>query len=710
MVNNQVELTEKKLYFNLPIWIDGNSLCGKTTYLVEIFTHWSNKNNNQKPKINQHNLGKFALIFCANNRGKVIIENQILTNIANPYPYQIKTPFGFMIDEVNLFFPLILATLQLNSPFPLRLRPETEQELATKLWHSQLNPEIVALFGGEYHFVRRCLDLMQLAGCGGIPVEEITYRLQIGFPDRLPLELAELIGNLIQKWRKWCLDRSLLSYGLTYELYWRYLLPNTTYQTHLLNRYSAIFADDVDDYPAISADILRFFLKQEVFGAFTYSNHGKIRLGLSADPDYLAQLAHHCQCTSLTFSPIINVATKVKTQVLDLLEQNIYVSEICPEMRSLRTRSRPELLNQVTDLIINKIESGKIEPAEIAIVAPGLDEITRYTLIDKLSQYGIEVQPLQEQRPLISSPVIRALLTLLGLLFQGLGRLVERDSVAEMLVILSQCYQDSNSTYPPIDPVRAGLLADHCYHIDLELPSLLSGENLPRWDRLSYSSLQAYNQIRAWIEDSKLKIKQNNYPPLAVIEQAISYFFPCPQHLTYIQLSNLREFKETAHHFWQVQKRLQLDPSHPNLSSKTVADFIILLRKGTITANPYPFDLLTENNPKNSSLIISNIYQYRSFRGSHRWQFWLDVGSNLWSKGGSAELFAAPLFLQSWQNQSFTPEQQIKLEEERLLRIVQDLLARATEKVVLCHSYLAVNGTEQINSPLLSLCNFSLPV
>ncbi len=698
----------EKNKFDLPFWINGNSFCGKTTCLVEIFIHWVNTTQNKKQ--NYHNLDKFALIFCANTRGRRILENQILTTISDPYPYRIKTPFGFMIDEVNLFFPLILSTLKIDSHLPLRLRPETEQELATKLWHPQLKPEIVALFGGEYNFVRRCLDLMQLVGCGGISPEDITPRLKIGLADTLPAEVAELMGSLILEWRKWCLDRALLSYGLIYDLYWRYLLPNSTYKTHLLNRYSAIFADDVDDYPAVTGDIFRFFLNQKVFGAFTYNNHGKMRLGLSADPEYLAQLADDCQCESLTFSPISTVATKVQAQVLDLLEQNTYVSEIAPEMRSLRTRSRAELLNQTADLIINAIESGEIKPPEIAIIAPGLDEITRYTLIEKLSQYGIDVQPLQEQRPLISSPVIRALLTLLGLLFQGLGRLVEKDSVAEMLVILSQSYQDSTSTYPPIDPVRAGLIADHCYHIDLELPSLLPIENLPRWDRLSYPSLQAYNQIRAWINATKTKIKENNYHPLAVIEQAINHFFPYPLNLTYIQLSNLREFKETAQHFWQVQKRLQPEQNNPNLLSKSVADFIILLRKGTITANPYPFDLLEDNNPQNNSLTIANIYQYRSFRGSHRWQFWLDVGSNLWSKGGSAELFAAPLFLQSWRSQSISPEEQIKVEEERLLRIVQDLLARATEKVFLCHSDLALNGTEQINSPLLTVCNLSLPV
>jgi hypothetical protein len=288
---------------------------------------------------------------------------------------------------------------------------------------------------------------------------------------------------------------------------------------------------------------------------------------------------------------------------------------------------------------------------------------------------------------------------------------VEKDAVAEMLVILSQRYQDSTTIQPPIDPVRAGLLADHCYHIDLELPLLLPFENFPRWDRLDYSSLQTYNNIQQWIEDTKDRIKKNSYHPLEIIEQIISHFFPYSQKLTYIQLSNLREFKETAQHFWQVKERLQVIENKINWQNKTVEDFIILLRKGTITANPYPFDLLDENNPtNNNSITLANIYQYRSFRGSHRWQFWLDIGSNLWNKGGSAELFAYSLFLKSWQKKPISIEEQINNEKERLLRIVQDLLARTTEKIFLCHSDLAVNGSEQINNSLLILSNLSSPI
>lgn len=85
--------------------------------------------------------------------------------------------------------------------------------------------------------------------------------------------------------------------------------------------------------------------------------------------------------------------------------------------------------------------------------------------------------------------------------------------------------------------------------------------------------------------------------------------------------------------------------------NEIVSQFLTLIRKGTITANP-----LLEYNQNNSDdsednfssleggLLISTIYQYRSHRCRHRWQFWMDTGSRFWSQG--LGLFAYEAFLQ----------------------------------------------------------------
>jgi hypothetical protein len=110
-------------------------------------------------------------------------------------------------------------------------------------------------------------------------------------------------------------------------------------------------------------------------------------------------------------------------------------------------------------------------------------------------------------------------------------------------------------------------------------------------------------------------------------------------------------------------------------------------------------------------VTLATIFQYRASRRFHRWQFWLDAGSPLWSKGGAATLFGANLFLDEWRvhQRPWTEEDKLHADDERLQRILRDLLGRAGDRVYLCHSDLAVNGTEQAG-PLLTLVHASVPL
>ena len=96
----------------------------------------------------------------------------------------LRLPLGFFQDEVILFWPLLIQSLNLKAQFPVRLRPETEQELATKLWRSQLDEETLRRAGvNEYRLVRRILDLLQLAAYSGTPCEDIAQILQRGLQE-----------------------------------------------------------------------------------------------------------------------------------------------------------------------------------------------------------------------------------------------------------------------------------------------------------------------------------------------------------------------------------------------------------------------------------------------------------------------------------------------------------------------------------------------
>ena len=77
--------------------------------------------------------------------------------------------------------------------------------------------------------------------------------------------------------------------------------------------------------------------------------------------------------------------------------------------RQITQRTRGEMLRAVVNTIATAVADHQIAAHEIAIIAPGLDNIARYTLTDALAQHRIPVVSLNNQRPLHSSPSIRSI-------------------------------------------------------------------------------------------------------------------------------------------------------------------------------------------------------------------------------------------------------------------------------------------------------------
>ncbi|WP_448564479.1 recombinase family protein [Trichothermofontia sp.] len=741
------------------LWVTGPTRSGKTARLLTALCRWveqdwpaslqssplvaqpptpSRKKSGWGPRTlpilgsetakRQYRAGKL-LVLAANRDNRLELSDRLNALTGGQYPVRLTTPVGFFQDEVLLFWPLLIQTLQLRAQFPIRLRPENEQELATRLWRSRLlSTNLVPGSANEARQVRHWLDLFQLAALSGTPMEEIPAILDRGLvaggEGSLGIPWSE-VGVLLQEWRTWCLARGLLSYGLICELYWRYLLPLPTYRHHLQRRYRVILADDVDEYPAIAAQLFQVLLQQGAVGIFTFNPEGAIRLGLGADPDAFTPIAQRCQIERLDLPIVPSLGQDWAEPIRQMVTDPSAALQLPESIQALQTVARSQLLRQTADFIIQAVRSGAVEPHEIAVIGPGMDAIARYTLTEILTKQGIAVESLKEQRPLASLPMIRALLTLLALVYPGLGRLVDRDGVAEMLVVLGQAEISGISRSgvgSRIDPVRAGLITDHCFEPHPESPRLLPVQAFPRWDRLGYEATTAYEDIRDWVAKQRVQQVQHLLAsPIVLLDRAIQTFLWPRREQSYAQVAALRELMETAQHYWEVAARLQADtalltplpdPHRPTPTARrslpdsvqVLANFIQLLRGGAVTANPYPVRLA---GLARSAVTLANVFQYRSSRRSHRWQFWLDAGSPRWLTGSDA-LYAAPLFLSSWSGQPWTAADQLVLYEQRLQRILRDLLGRTGERLFLCHSDLATNGQEQLG-PLLAIVNAALP-
>jgi hypothetical protein len=213
----------------LAIWISGAARSGKTSRLVGEFADG----------IENYTPSSSILVLAANDETKRKLGDRLAVALEGSYPVVCKTPLGLMGDEVILFWPLIFEQLQLKAQFPLKLRPEMEQELATQFAHAQGFLEYKPQGVSEYRFIRQTLDLLQLAALGGYTPEEIPDCLENGLnlgEQRLFSTNMAALGVFLVQWQQWCLERGLLSYGILSVLYSRYLLPQAKYQEQLAQR------------------------------------------------------------------------------------------------------------------------------------------------------------------------------------------------------------------------------------------------------------------------------------------------------------------------------------------------------------------------------------------------------------------------------------------------------------------------------------------
>jgi hypothetical protein len=677
-------------------WIEGSTRSGKTTRLVQWFEQWAveaGSHPNDRAGI------PGILVLSAVSGNRMALRDHLTLVSQAKFPFRHTTPLGFLEDEVKLFWALLVEQLNFTAQFPLRLRPETEQELATQLWKPQLD-QIDGWSGARIdRFVRQILDLMQLIALSHQPIKYLPDLLQqaIGAEsEELPLPYPT-IAQMLLDWRQWCLDRGLLTYAVIVDLYGQYLLADPTYVAQLNQRFQVLLADNVDEYPAIMRSLFEVFLDGGGQGVFTFNPTGAVRLGLGADPEYMADLREECAVIEMPPLNDRSIAADLAQPILELIAQPFDFQPLPSAVQTLQTTSRAQLIRQTAETIIAAVQAGTVKPEEIAIIGPGLDTISRYALNAILSKKGIALQLLNDQRPLSSAAVTRSLLNLMALIYPGLGRLVQRDGVAEMLVVLS---------HSAIDPVRAGLLADHCFQPDVENSQLLPAASFSRWDRLGFAVTESYGAICQWIETHR---QAPDPLPLVVLDQAIQGFFfsnqtpiSPPNELGFEILTVLREMLETAQHYWELHHRLEAIEANSISPSQRVQEFIQLLRKGTVTANPIPMNPIVTQ----PAVTLATVFQYRSSRQHHRWQFWFDAGASRWLSGIDS-LFGAPFFLQSYSGQPWTVDDQETMNQARLERIVQDLLGRSTEKVMLCYSDLAANGQEQ-TGPLLALANAAL--
>ncbi|MGC8874857.1 MAG: UvrD-helicase domain-containing protein [Chloroflexia bacterium] len=598
----------------------------------------------------------------------------------------IHTYYSLAQRMVALFWPLVARPAGFAHPErpPIFLPYDLAQYLLGEVIRPLLDR---GYFEGLHlhpqRLLSQILDNLNKAALNGYPLAEVVVRLSSawsGPPERLLL--YQQAQECCERFRDECLRRGLLDLSLTLEVFSR-LLDHQTFSRYFRERYRHLLADNVEENVPIVHDFVARLLPGVETALLVYDESGGYRTLLGADPDGARTLRQACRA-QVRWSRPPWPAASLAAAVAHRLGQ----SDVGPErpgealLGAIARRYRGEMITAVAERLAHMVHEERIPPEEIAVLAPYLDGVLRFTLAQECAARRVPLAVLRRYRRLVEEPAVRALLTFATLHHPEWNLPPPPFDVAEAL---GQALD--------LDPARAALLADWVY--DAASASLRSPEALPSraGARLGPVLLTRY---RAFWERWGTLRPTASLPWEQLLAQLLATLLPgaARDPAAALACAQLLEAARRFRHLYPALSSAGGDAGRAHLE---------LLRAGVVTAQ------YAVSQKAGSAVLLAPAHTYLVAGHPVRRQFWLDVGSVDWWEPPQQPLTNPYVLARRWPAGAlWSDAADYYTRQAQLARIVQGLCERCTEGVVIAWSEWSTAGQPQ-EGPLLRALEPFLP-
>jgi hypothetical protein len=624
----------------------------------------------------------------------------------------IATIGGLARRTLDLFWPLVAGPAGFGQPNqrPHFLTLETAEYYMDRL----AEPFISAgAFDGitipRARLVSQIIDNLNKAAAIGFAPDQIAARLKSAWSgESARLRIYDQVQAVALAFRQACLEQNLLDWSLQIEVFQRYLLPLPQLRRYLLSGYRHLIVDNTEEDIPAAHDLLRLWLPLCESALVVYDTDGGYRIFLGADPQGALALANLCR-KHLVLDQSFVTSPEVSRLGADLAssfvpspqpaasveeEENVPVEAPHEALRFETQRFHPQMLDWVAGHVSHLVHEGGIAAGEIAILAPFLSDALRFSLTEKLEGYNIRVRTHRPSRELREEPAVRCLLTLTRLAHPAWRR---PPPIADVATALSQSIAD-------LDPVRAALLAGIVYRVRDGQPVLTAFHQIvpETQERISYLLGGRYDELRQWLQ---AYIDRNEAGPQDIeLDHFLSRLFG--EVLSQAGFGFHRNFDagavaatliESIQKFRRSFSPPPWRPEGPEAGSDLARDYIDMVEGGVIAAQ---YTSSWQIRPENAVLLVP-AYTFLMMNQPVTVQFWLDAGSRAWSERIYQPLTHPSALRRGWpEGQPWTDEDEFRVRQEALGRLILGLTRRCRQHIYLAFSELNERGYEQ-QGPLL---------
>ncbi|MGD2205353.1 MAG: AAA family ATPase [Anaerolineae bacterium] len=639
----------------------------------------------------------------------------------------VATIGGLARRTLDLFWPLVAEPAGFGHPDrrPRFLTLETAQYYMDRI----VEPFIA---GGAFdgvtipraRLVSQIIDNLNKAAAVGFPADDIAARLKSAWGgESARLRIYDQVQAVALAFRQACLAENLLDWSLQIEVFWHHLLPLPQLRRYLLGGYRHLIVDNAEEDIPATHDLLRIWLSLCESALLIHDTDGGYRVFLGADPEGALSLQDLCrERVILTESHVTTpemaalgvalAAPFISTPQTAGAASSSQTGKPAREaLRHERQRFHPQMLDWVAEEVSRLVLEQQMRPGEIAVLAPFLSDALRFSLTEKLSQYHIPLRTHRPSRQLREEPAARCLMTLVKLAHPSWGRSPAPADVAYALML----------AIADLDPVRARLLTDIVYRVEDGRPTLIPFHQIipETQDRISYLLGGRYDELRRWIEGYVGSTGEPEH--LEKLDHFLSRLFG--EVLSQPGFGFHRDFDAgavAANLIESIQKFRRSFSSfapHPGQASRS-RDSLSQGERGEI-AQPQPSDLNLEYldmvergvvaaqyvsswqiRPEDAVLLVP-AYTFLMMNQPVTVQFWLDAGSRSWFERIYQPLTHPYILRRDWpEGEIWADEDEVRVREEALGRLILGLTRRCRQRVYLAISELNERGYEQ-QGPLL---------
>jgi hypothetical protein len=632
---------------------------------------------------------------------------------------EIHTFFGLAQRHVGLFFPLIASRAGFANARrePVWINVEAAQYFLDR---------IAAPYVGDFEDLRmphtrllvQILDNLNRAATTGFALEELADRLMSAWHGAESRRHAyRKVQEIAVAFRRFCLQHTLVDFSLGMELFRTHLLTAGFYREYVAARYRHVLADNVEEAAPVIHDLLCLLLKTSDSAVMVEDDPGGFRVNLGAEPRSARAVREACDSVEYVADARLQTdAPDSPSRFGRALMQTIVTRAERASLRStavevLRsTDGSPmcywaTMVQAVTERIGTLIRSG-VQPSQIAIVAPVVEDVLRFELEERLKEYGAGVHAVRPSRPLHDQPLVRALVTFARLGHPRWGQSASPQELARALTL----------AISELDVVRAQIIADAVRRSSgaAGISALLPLDDAALWSRVGAQFRERYATLQGWLwQAAEAGSRGAQCAPLDIFWQTFAAEVLSQPGFALSKDSDgaliCSKLVASARAFREVLEQADLLPTAlptaevavlglgPRPDAAETMDiglaYIIALTQNVLAAEYVP-----ERLPElpTDQVLLAPAYTYLTGDYRSRHQFWLDINATSWHERFYQPLTHPYVLSRGWQpGARWTDDDEQRVGRELLARVVGGLAFRCSDRIHLAASELNVGGQEE---------------